>query len=815
MHLSESILILAALLALGIVASGLVRKAPIPYTVILVVIGIGVGELARRYPQFAAVRELSLTPDLVLFVFLPTLIFESGLKLDARQLIKDIIPVLILAIPALLVSTVVIGLGLRLVVPLDLIQCLLFGALISATDPVAVISLFRELGTPQRLTVLVEGESLLNDATAIVLFNILLGMALYGGGGLADILPAIWKFALVFAGGGLVGALFGIAASFCIVRFALAVNITMTLLMVTAYGAFIVAEHYLHLSGVMAAVVCAVCLGIFGLPKLAGGETRTLHETWDFLALLANTLLFILIGVSADIASLAARFDTICIVVFLMLAARAGIIYGLMPLAVRGFDLPGVSLGEKHIMWWGGLKGGLAIAIVLSIPDELPGKGLLMDLTLGAVMFTLMINAPSIRPLINWLGINRLDEQELEELKQGVLLARDSAHTILARFAAAGVVSGSGRRLAEGMVDRLLAGRAVPLSRENNLLYGRIKLLRAEMQELNSLYREGVIRQYTFLDLKGELRRKREHLKAGIPPSRKSVRGRRANLFLRFEDWLIRSLRERDVAAGLLAHYQNVRLAHHLIKDVAHILMSRAALDLLPGLDFLDREQQEEIRESYDRRGVLFSRNINETRRDFPEFYMRFESRLSCRAALAGALARADDELRHGGIGSKVFVRIQKTIETELDRIPAISEPVPELENRDLVSMVPLFKGLETHVLEELARQAQVLTFLPDDTIIGQGEHGSALYVIVRGQAGVYRRDGDKSESLIAVLGSGDFFGEAALLGDSVRTATVRALMESALLRITRKTIEETARLHPMVEERLEGALRVRKRAAE
>jgi len=803
MSLSETILLLAILLTLGIFASGLLRKAAIPYTVFLVIIGIGIGELSRRWPAFSSFQELSLTPELVLFVFLPVLIFEAGLKLDARQLIKDIVPVLTLAVPALLISTAIIGVGMWFFLPIKLTTGLLFGALISATDPVAVIAIFKKLGTPQRLTVLVEGESLMNDATAIVLFNILLGLALFGGGSFAEIPPAIGEFIKVFVGGGVAGALFGIVISIIVTRLVLGASIVMTLSMVVAYGAFIVVEHHLHLSGVMAVAVCALFFGIFGVPKLPQSTTKALEEIWDFLALLANTLLFILVGISVNVAGLFDRLDAILIAILMVMVARAGVIYSFVPLTVRAFSLPQVTMGERHIMWWGGLKGGLAIAIVLSIPDELPGKSLLLDLTLGVVMFTLMVNAPTIRPLINRLGINRLDDQELEELKQGINIAQTNAHHILGRFLDAGVISRSTHYRVEDKIDHVLANPEIHLTRKQNVRHARIKLLRAEMEELNELYQRGIIQQYTFLDLKGELRRKRENVIAGTRPG-SGGRGRKANLFLRMEDALIGSLREHDFAAGLLAHYQNVRLSHHLKKDVARILMTQAALALLPELDFLEDEQRKGIQGTCHQRLNMFARNINDTKRNFPEFYKRFEARLSTQAALAGALSEVDSEMQHGGIGAKVFSTIERTVEEELGRIPPITTPFPELENSELVGLVPLFKGLPEDALGEIARQARMVAFLVDDAVIGQGDHGNALYVIVLGQVGVYHQDDQGGEEQVAVLEPGDFFGETALLGDSVRTATVRALMECTLLRITHTTMLEIAGDYPVVAERLE-----------
>ena len=160
MPLSEVILIVMALLTVAMLAAGICRNLPIqiPYTVFLVILGMVLGGIARTEPHMEVLLEFQLTPDLVLFLFLPALLFESAFNLNARQLIKDLAPILTLAIPALLISTAFIGIGLWLLLGIELGLALLFGALISATDPVAVISLFKELGAPERLTILVEGE---------------------------------------------------------------------------------------------------------------------------------------------------------------------------------------------------------------------------------------------------------------------------------------------------------------------------------------------------------------------------------------------------------------------------------------------------------------------------------------------------------------------------------------------------------------------------------------------------------------------------------------------------------------------------------
>ncbi|NNL99557.1 MAG: hypothetical protein HKO62_02320, partial [Gammaproteobacteria bacterium] len=180
MPLADTILLMMALLAIAMVALALARNLPIPYTVFLVLIGMLLHYGAVRVDALAPLADVGLTPDLVFFVFLPALIFESALNLDARQLLKDIAPILALSVPALLISIAIIGVGISMLLGTPLPLALTFGALIAATDPVAVIALFKELGAPNRLTVLVEGESLFNDATAIVVFHILLGIALAG-----------------------------------------------------------------------------------------------------------------------------------------------------------------------------------------------------------------------------------------------------------------------------------------------------------------------------------------------------------------------------------------------------------------------------------------------------------------------------------------------------------------------------------------------------------------------------------------------------------------------------------------------------------
>ena len=498
MPLSEAILIVMGLLTVAMLAAGICRNLPIPYTVFLVILGIILGSIARNDVSMHVLLDFQLTPDIVLFLFLPALIFESAFNLNARQLVKDLFPVLVLAVPALLISTAFIGTGLWYFLEIELVLALLFGALISATDPVAVISLFKELGAPERLTILVEGESLLNDATAIVVFKIILLFALSGAAFTwADAGGAVFDFFKVFVGGALVGAVIGFVLSEFLHKLFSSLGAFMIMTIVVAYSCFVVAEHILHVSGVMAVVASAITMGMLWVPRISQAEIHTVKETWEVIALVSNSLLFLLVGLSVDIGRLINSIDTIAVAILLVLLARATTIYTMVPAAIQWFSLPHVSLGERHIMWWGGLKGGLAIAIVLSIPEELPGRDLVLDLTLGVVMFSLLVNAPTIRPLIQKLGIDRLTDDELAELKQGMIHAGKESSTFISRFYKAGIVSRSVEQLIQKNTDEVFASDIPDIQKAQGIRHLRLSALKAEFDELKKVHDIHLIQHYT------------------------------------------------------------------------------------------------------------------------------------------------------------------------------------------------------------------------------------------------------------------------------------------------------------------------------
>ncbi len=808
MPLSEVILVVMGLLTVAMVAAAICKNIPVPYTVFLVILGIILGSIARHNQEFELLLEFQLTPDLVLFLFLPALIFESALNLDARLLMKDIAPVLVLAVPAMLISAGIIGVGLWLIQDFNIFHALLFGALISATDPVAVIALFKELGAPQRLTILVEGESLLNDATAIVFFNIILGLAITEQFTSSDASFAVMEFFRVFFGGLFIGAIIGIILSELLYRIRAGISLYLIMSIVLAYSSFAIAEHIMHVSGVMAVVAAAIALGMLGVSRVPQSERETVDETWDVLALICNSLLFLLVGLSVDLSQLYSHIDSIVIAIFLVLGARAAGIYSMVPATIKMFKLPHISMGERHIMWWGGLKGGLAIAIVLSIPLDMPGRESILYITLGVVLFSLLINAPTIRPLMQKLGFDKFTGEEVAELKHGLIQSQQNSDEILKSFYKANLISRSTLQLIQKKTQAVFSIKQETSDHFIEARHIYITALRIEMHELKNLYDIGFLQYYTYLNIKNSLQRDRESWSTDAMIDSVADNENKQNLFVRLENTLIKQLRELDFAAGMLARYQYLRFSQSLQRDIAGVLICEKVIEQISNIDDFEADLKKKIIDKYKQRSSRRKLRLEKVAEDFPEFYVRFETRLFEKVALVTAEFFTEEAHHNGEIGSKVFTNIERRIQAAIEALQPISDPAPKLKPHDLIGMVPLLKDLSNELLERLSNHAKAMTFLADDQIIGEGEKGDSLYIITHGLVSVYKVGHEGTP--IAELRDGDFFGEMALLGTQVRTANVKSVKPTTLLRLSRKDVLSMAENEPELKARLEQASSVR-----
>ena len=386
------------------------RRIHFPYTIGLVVVGIAVGLAAAQFDFLQPVQNMQLTPNIILYILLPTIIFDTAVNIDSRLLMKTLTPVLILAAPGLILSTFLTGLLASIFTPLNLSAALLFGALISATDPIAVVALFKELGTSKRLTMLVDGESLFNDATAIVAFQIIQSIIAAGSFGALVFFTGMFRFASVFTGGIVVGIAIGWAIVF-ILRFSRNDPlIEIALSTVAAYAAFIIANFYLNVSGVMAVVGAGMAINWFGANQFTEQMKKYLHEFWTYAAFVANSFIFLLLGLTEnylliDLQKHQEFIVPVLMAIIIVLVARAVVIYGLVPFINLRHGSRLINIKQQTIIFWGGLRGAVPLALALSLPKSFEYRRMIIEITLGVVLFTLLIQGTTMSSMLRKLKL--------------------------------------------------------------------------------------------------------------------------------------------------------------------------------------------------------------------------------------------------------------------------------------------------------------------------------------------------------------------------------------------------------------------------
>ncbi len=384
----------------------------IPYTLLLVIVGLGLA--------FVNVRLVNLSPELILEIFLPPLLFEAAWNMRWRDLRESLLPVGIFASLGVVISVIGIALPVSWLTGLSLPIALLLGASLSATDPVSVVALFRELGASKRLTVVMEGESLFNDGVAVVAFLLLVGIPL----GLEEfeIATTLARFTTFVGIGIAVGGLVGFSISYLTQRFDYPL-VEQSLTLVSAYGTYLIVEE-LGGSGVIGVVTAGLVLGNFGSRIGMNPRTRLIvTEFWEFLAFFVNSIVFLLIGDQIDFGSLGSHFDLIVTAIAAVLATRLLVIFGLGSLS-NWLGNQDLNWREMTVLWWGGLRGGVSIALALSVPAVLDGRQEIIDAVFGVVLFTLLVQGLTTKLFLEKLDLIG-DQPQRQEYSEG--LARRTA----------------------------------------------------------------------------------------------------------------------------------------------------------------------------------------------------------------------------------------------------------------------------------------------------------------------------------------------------------------------------------------------------
>lgn len=538
-----AVLALFVLLALSTGVFYLAKRLKVPYTVLLVVTGLVLVPLVKLpilSGVFGFLDDMQLTPELLFYIFLPILIFESGFNMNVRRMIDSAWAISLLAIVGLIVSTLLIATGLYVILPLiglevPFLVTLLFGAVISATDPVAVLALFKEFGAPKRLTMIFEGESLFNDGTAVALFLVILGIATHGFHGAETIIEGI----ITFGGMVVLGVILGlfIAAIFTrVVRYTRHNEfVTVTLLMISAHFVFIFSElinetGIVHVSSIIATTVASLFLGNQARNILSLKTDEYLGKFIEHTAFIANSLVFLLAGLL--FASLNINIQELWLPILITVLIVAGV----RVLAVYSVTLPLNLLKiEEHIpknwqllLAWGSLRGALAIIIVLLIPEDLVIAGwqhsftpreFLLAITIGCILATLFIKAPLIGKIMHALKVDTPDPlTQAHQADLGIYYLLTEQSRFENHKTRGFVREKEYGNLAEGIALKLAKAKAgrddVAIKHGSKLFEQSLHLMAIHVERLSlrQLYQNGEISEPMFRRIGGKLNLQQEKI---------------------------------------------------------------------------------------------------------------------------------------------------------------------------------------------------------------------------------------------------------------------------------------------------------------
>lgn len=505
----EEIIVISLLIASAVAVA--TRRFRVPYTVGLVLIGFA---LTFTLPPD---WKIEFPPQIILAILVPPLVFEAAFHIRLDHLRRDFWLILLLAVPGVILTTLLVGgmvaWGTGLALPIAMV----FGALVSATDPVAVVALFRRLGAPRRLQVLLEGESLLNDGTAIVVFNLSLAMALDGN---FNISQGLAKFVTVAGGGIVIGIALGTLVSLLI----RGINdhlVETTLTTVLAFGAYLLGES-LHVSGVLAVVAAGIVNGNVG-PRGMSPTTRiVVFNFWEYAAFIANSLVFLLIGLTIHVDILIANWQAIGWAILAVLLARVVAIYGFSSFARE------IPSRWKHVLYWGGLRGAIVLALALSLPADgalAPERARLQAMAFGVVLFTLLVQGISMDRLTKRLKlVQRSELQDEYDRRHARYVAARTSHDHLRRMHQRGLISEHTWQIILPALDRQAVqlveqvrriAASNPAVEAEELDTARREGLRAQRAALAGLLRDGIINEDIFAELVGEV----DAALAADPPS--------------------------------------------------------------------------------------------------------------------------------------------------------------------------------------------------------------------------------------------------------------------------------------------------------
>lgn len=823
---ADYVLTLAVIATLAALLQALASRLAIPHSVLLALLGIGLGGLAVGVVPMddggalsaAAARVATFDPgsEAILTIFLPVLLFQTGLTLDVRRVIDDIAPILLLAIVAVLVCLGAVGAGLWLVSDQTLVVCLLLGAIVATTDPVAVVGIFRDVGAPRRLSVLVEGESLFNDAAAIVAFGLLLDLLTVGawaqvgagdGAGSGTGVGAIvGLFVWSFVGGAVFGFGFARLGTWCIGALKDLPLAQTTLTVALAYACYILAER-LGVSGVVAVVMAALVVGSVGRTRFSPATWQRLDKVWDQLGFWASVLVFVFASALvprflADISFGAGWLWLILAVTAAAFAARALVLWGLFPL------LTAMGLGERisHayrlVIWWGGLRGAVTLALALAVAEH-PGvpaavREFVGILATAFVLVTLFVNAPTLRAMLRLLHLDRLAPIDRAVRDRAIALALDEVDERIGEIADHYHISTPIReRLSDAYQrrrERVGKSEETALGWAQQIGLGLISLANREEELYLRHFADGTVSRPTLLALLGKAARLRDGAKeAGIAGYRQAARdSRRFRRSFRLAALLHRRLGWQGPLAARLAGQFEMLLVTRIVLDRLRVYLNEKLAPLVaPAV-------ADELAEALSWRRQSCVERLEEMKLQYADYAETLEERFLRTAALRLEAEHYRVLFDERAISQEVLRDLSRGLDTLAVALEVRPRLALGLDKVALVRRFPMFAELSRAEIAEITQMLKVRFAYPGERLMLAGERGDFMLFIASGTVEVMLERGRRVR-----LKAGDFVGEMALLFARRRSADVTAVTYCRLLQLNGQDFRRFLRTHPALRERI------------
>jgi CPA1 family monovalent cation:H+ antiporter len=817
------LLLIAGLLVVVGVIQPLAIALRLPNTVLLAIVGVGLGiasSFLLHHTSTKALAELAqpladlpVKSSTFLFVFLPLLLFQAALTLDVRRILEDAAPILLLAVVAVVVATVVIGFSLSALAGMPIAVCMLLGSIVATTDPAAVVAIFRDLGTPGRLTRLVEGESLLNDAAAIVLFTVLLGMVVSKRQ--PDIVDALMQFGISFGGGIAIGLVGGRLVAMVLPRLRGLRLAEMTLTLALPYLVFIPAERFLHVSGVVAVVVAGLVLGAVGRARISPANWSYLEGVWEQVAFWAGSLVFILAALLIPRLLITIRPQDVLLIAVLVVAAfaaRALTLFLLLPPLCALRLTERIRHAYKIVITWGGLRGAVTLALALAVTENYrldpEVKRFVAVLATGFVLFTLLVNGTTLRAVIRLLKLDRLSplDQALRDQVLALSLAEvsDAVQDTARQYEIAPSVARAVTRPYDARVLEATSRGSVEesISDRDRITIGLIALANRERALIFRHYDQRTISSYIAEVMLRNTTRILEGARSGgrIGYNRASRRILEYRLPFRIAHALHRRLGVERVLARQVADRFEVLTVRRLVLEELRRFDERRLSPLL------GKRVAELLGEVLAGRLDATAKALNAMRLQYPDYAEALERRFLQQSALRLELDEYQALYDDGLIGPELFDNLRRGVE----KAQRVAQHRPRLDlglnTRDLLKQLDLFADLDAKQLKRIGRLFRPRFAVPGEVIVRKGGRADAVYFVSSGAVEVLLPDSRVR------LGRGDFFGEMGLLKGGRRGADVVALTYCQLMVLDDRDFRRFLRTNPTAKAQIDRVAAARAR---